>query len=134
MNKKRVNNIDVVKKHDFFEVTEKNGKKSIVYIEDYLCMIQCLKQIDEKRYKNICIPASAIAKKLYKKNHDIKRVLFRPTGEYRRLYYMTLKLLDHYRYIDYYKKWGLILKREKFKNIATKKGKKSIWNKLIGFK
>ena len=115
--KTRVNSIEVERKYDFFTVTEKNGIEHTVYSDDYDKIVKILMEIDETEFKDCFITAQAIADKLCEMHPGLKTKMLRPTGKYYSLYHLVLKILDYYRYIDYYKD-GTILKHQKFIDIT----------------
>lgn len=120
--KTRVDSVDVERKYDFFVITEKNGNKHIVYSDDYDKVVKYLMEIDEMKFKGCFIQPEVMAEKLCDEHPELKTKLLRPTGKYYTLYHLALKILDYYRYVDYYKD-GTVLKYKKFKDITpTKRG------------
>jgi len=115
--KTRVEPVSVERKYDYFTIVEKNGNKHVVYSDDYDKIVKYLMEIDETKFKDCYITPDVIAKKLCKKHPELKTNMFRPTGKYYTLYHLVLKILDYYRYIDYYKD-GTILKNKKFIDIT----------------
>ena len=117
MKTKRVNDVEVERKYDFFIVTEKSGAKHTVYSDDYDKVVKYLMEIDEMEFKDCYIPAETMADKLCEARPELRVSLLRPTSKYYTLYHLVLKILDYYRYIDYYKD-GTVLKHKKFKDIT----------------
>lgn len=124
--KKRIDPIDVEKKYDFFIVIENGSKPHNVYMHDYDTMVELVKEIDETKYPNGIIPPYVLADKICKRYPGLNTKMFRPTGPYYVLYYLVLKILDHYRYIDYYKD-GTIKKHEKLIEITPIKRGLTKW-------
>ena len=83
-------------------------------------------EIDETAYKDELIEPTDITHELCKQHPNLKTDMLRPTSEYMKKYYYALKVLDHYRYIDYYKT-GKIRKNEKFKKVSPKKRGLDMW-------
>ena len=115
--KKRVDNIEVERKYDFFIVVEPNGAKHTVYADDYDKVVKMLMQIDETVFKDCYIDAETMAKKMCEMHPELETKMLRPTGKYYSLYHLALKIMDYYRYIDYYKD-GSVRKNKKFVEIT----------------
>jgi len=124
--KKRVDSVEVERKYDFYIVKNKNGDAHTVYADDYDMIIKILMEINETKFKTGYISPEAMADKLCELHPNLKSKLLRPTGEYYSKYHLVLKILDFYRYIDYYKD-GTVLKHEKFKRMTPKKRGLSKW-------
>ena len=118
--KKRVDTVHVERKYDFFIVTDKNESNHTVYADNYDKILKYLMEIDEMEFKDCFIPPEVIAKKLCEEHPELETKMFRPTGKYYNLYHFVLKILDFYRYIDYYKD-GTVLKHDKLKDITPVK-------------
>jgi len=120
--KKRVNPVEVIRKYDFYIVSSKNGNKHTVYTDDYDMIVKILMEINETKFKNGYISPHSMADKVCELYPNLKTKLLRPTGKYYTKYHLILKILDFYRYIDYYKD-GTVLKHQKFKRMTpTKRG------------
>lgn len=118
--KKRVNPIEVEKSYHFI-VTENESKHEVSLI-DYDKLVTILQSINEMEFKNLIIPANAIAKQLCKTDQKLNVKMLRPTGRYYQKYHLVLKILDHEGYIEYYKD-GSVKKLHKLKDITpTKRG------------
>ena len=117
MSKVRVDSVDVTEHSDFYVIVDKEGKKHTVYFDDHEKIINILMGINEMKYKDCYISAEDIAKELCKTKPELKTNLLRPTGGYYKYYHLSLKVLDHYRFIDYYKD-GTILKNKKLTDIS----------------
>jgi len=124
--RKRVNPVDVGLGADFYIVAEKDGKKHFVYFDDFNEINRILMEIDETQYKDELIEPSDITHELCKKNPDLKTDMLRPTSQYMKKYHYALKVLDYYRYIDYYKD-GKIRKTDKFKDMSPIKHGLDSW-------
>lgn len=123
--KKRVDPVDVEHKYDFYIITDKEGKKYTLYAEDHDIMIRLLMEIDEtdpEQSDNGYIKSTALADKLCELYPELKTKMLRPTGKFYDKYYLPLKILDYYRYIDYYKD-GTLKKHEKFRKMTPQSNK-----------
>jgi len=120
--KKRVNPVEVEHKYDFYNVKTKYGVKHTVYAEDYDMMVRLLMEVDDTdphQASNGCIFPQTLADKVCEIYPSLKTKLLRPTGKYYKKYHLALKILDYYRYIDYYKD-GSIKKHDKFRKITPR--------------
>lgn len=124
--KKRVNPVDVERKYDFYIVKNKNGDKHTVYADNYDMIVKILMEINETKFKDEYIAPQAMAEKVCELWPNLKTKLLRPTGKYYTKYHLVLKILDFYRYIDYYKD-GTVLKHQKFKRMTPKKRGLNKW-------
>jgi len=124
--KKRVDSVEVERKYDFYIVKNKNGNEYKIYSDDYDMIVKILMEINENNFKNCYISPEAMANKLCELYPKLKTKLLRPTGKYYSKYHMVLKILDFYRYIDYYKD-GTIIKHKKFKRMTPMKRGLSKW-------
>lgn len=118
--KKRVNPIEVEHKYDFYNITDKEGKKYTLYAEDYDIMVKILMETDEtdpEQANDGYIKPQALAEKVCELYPSLRTKMLRPTGKYYKKYHLALKVLDYYRYIDYYKD-GTIKKHDKFRKIT----------------
>lgn len=114
--KKRVKPVEITKEHDFYIVRLKDGKRFYIYHDDVRKIIDILSKIDEKAYPDKFIPAKVMGDSLVKKRPELDSGMFRVTGGYTKFYNMSLKVLDHYRYIDYYRD-GSVFKYKAFKKL-----------------
>jgi len=117
LTKKRVNQIDVERRYDYFIVREKDGAKHTIYADDYDKIVKILMEIDEMAFKDNMVTPESMATKLCEMHPELKTKMLRPTGRYYNLYHLVLKILDYYRYIDYHKD-GTIKKHKKFVDIT----------------
>ena len=125
--KQRVTPVAVKKGPDFFTIIENTGSKHKIYFDDYNKITLILMKIDETYYKDYIIPAKVISERLCDVYHpEMKTKMLRPTGGYYKFYHSILRILDHYRYINYYKD-GTILKNKMFVDITPIKRGISKW-------
>jgi hypothetical protein len=123
--KKRVNPVKVKRKYDFYTITDDKGKRYTLYDEDHDIMVRLLMETDEtdpEQAEKGYIKPSALSTKLCELYPSLKTKMLRPTGKFYDKYYLPLKILDHYRYIDYFKD-GTIKKHNKFRKMTPSTNK-----------
>lgn len=117
--KQRVDQIVVEKKYDFYTIVEKDGKRIKVYNRFVDALEEILKGIDETRYKNGIISTSVLNKNVGIKYPELKTDMLRKTDGYYEKYANPMRVLDYYRFVDYYKD-GTVTKNQPLKDKEKK--------------